>query len=328
MEERMVGLVQTSHNRPFFSPRRLGHVNIYISDFHRSLSFYRDVVGLGDGWTRPAIGGVFLNNGASHHDIGTIYFNSSDARMHVDKPTLNHLAFELEDQVELVDGYQRAVAAGTEFLATSNHLVSHSLYSQDPDGHGIEMYADTDTKFNSPDFLELRRASQDWSPGSIPPSHEKFYVSDHRPKKFENAIFHATKVTHAVLFVADLKKSADYYRNIVGLRPVLSDPNGKFLSLGGACGQRDVTLFQSDEKHAPDFHHMGFRVFGEDDLERSLQRAQSGGIALEAERDDDQRRSVVLRDPDGFLVQLYVDRELIAAGNFVDAGPEKALWLA
>jgi catechol 2,3-dioxygenase len=60
----------TSRGR--FRPRRLGHVNLYIGKYEPSLHFYREIAGLGDGWTRPAIGGGFLNNGASHHDIGFI----------------------------------------------------------------------------------------------------------------------------------------------------------------------------------------------------------------------------------------------------------------
>jgi catechol 2,3-dioxygenase len=311
----------------YFRPRRLGHVNLYISEYERSLRFYREIAGLGDGWTRPAIGGAFLNNGASHHDIGFIPWNSPATRKRATGPGLNHLGFELESEVDLVDSYQDALTAGVKFQATVDHLVARSVYSWDPDGHGIELYADTEVSYKQPDFLELRRASGDWAPGKTTPSGERRYVIDHQPRMYENALFHARKVTGAVIVTAALEAAYDYYTGLVGLAPIAGGRDHRFASLGGVCGGRDVTLFRAGTGHAPGFHHMHFVVFDEADLARSTARAAQFGVVVERQIDHPLRRGVVVRDPDGICVLLYLDRQPAPAAALNAVNEEHALWL-
>ena len=83
------------------------------------MRFYNSVVGLEESYRRPAIKAGFLGNGNTHHDIGMVEVTSPLSR--TDEPGLNHLAFELENEVDLVAGYQKAVAAGIEFPRTVDH---------------------------------------------------------------------------------------------------------------------------------------------------------------------------------------------------------------
>jgi catechol 2,3-dioxygenase len=310
-----------------FRPRRLGHVNLYISQYEASLRFYREIAGLGDGWTRPAIGGAFLNNGASHHDIGFIPWNSPVTRKRATGPGLNHLGFELESEVALVESYREALNAGVKFQATVDHLVARSVYSWDPDGHGIELYADTDVSYKQPDFLELRRASGDWVPGKTLPSPERRYVVDHQPRRYENALFHAKKLTGAVIVTAALEAAYDYYTELVGLAPIAGGRAGPFAALSGVCGGRDVTLFRAGNGRDPGFHHMHFAVFDEADLAHSVARAAQFGITVDRQIDHPLRRGVVVHDPDGARVLFYVDRQPMAVGTLNAVSEEDALWL-
>ena len=131
----------TKVKAPFFWARRLGHANLFVKDVERSLEFYNRIVGLEvvykkaamDDPEGPAVGG-FLSNGNTHHDIAVF--------RHPDAPKLNHLAFELECEADLVEGYRAAVDSGEEFRV-SDHDITRSLYTRDPDGNGIEIYSDS-----------------------------------------------------------------------------------------------------------------------------------------------------------------------------------------
>ncbi len=314
---------ETAAAQGYFSPRRIGHVNLYISEYEPSLRFYRDIVGLCGGWTRPAISGGFLNNGATHHDIGFIPWNSSVTRTKAVGPGLNHLAFELENEVDLVGGYERAKAKGTTFQ-TTDHLIAWSIYSFDPHGYGIEIYADTGLSFEDADFVKLKRASVGWTPGAEPPSADTRYVKDHRPRRDPNTLFHATKLTGVVLVSDAFEAARDYYIQTVGLHPVVTGRD--FVCLGGSLSGRDVSIFRAKPGQGPLFHHMHFSVFDEADLAQSIAKAGSFGVVVEREIDHPRRRGAVVKSPDGARVLLYVDRAPDAAG-LAALTPEEAIWL-
>lgn len=312
----------------FFRPRRLGHANVYISAYEQALAFYRDVVGLQDGWLRPEIGGGFLNNGATHHDIGFIPWNSPVTRKKVDGPGLNHLGFEVETELDLVRGYQAAIGAGIRFTATVDHIVAHSLYNVDPDGYGTEIYADTDADYRAPEFLKLKRASTSWTPDPATATTARHYVADHRPKRFDGAVFHATKITGAVIAAADFGASYDYYTRLVGLQPVIGGRDARLAILAGTVGGRDVALFRASAALPAGLHHLRFAVFDDRDLDQSIARARAAGIGVEAEIDHPLRRACALRDPDGLRVQLVADRTVAPAQALLDLPDEQAIWLA
>ncbi len=55
---------------------------------------------------------------------------------------LYHTAFLLPDRPALGRWLLRAINAKVEFVGAADHLVSEALYLQDPEGNGIEIYAD------------------------------------------------------------------------------------------------------------------------------------------------------------------------------------------
>jgi catechol 2,3-dioxygenase len=118
----------------------IGHVHLKVSDLDRSEAFYRDALGLE---VTERVGGtfVFMSFGASHHDLAL--------QGHPDAPSadpeglgLYHFAIEVDDEVELGRAVDRIREAEIEFAAV-DHGISKSIYFSDPDGHGVEVYADT-----------------------------------------------------------------------------------------------------------------------------------------------------------------------------------------
>ena len=309
-----------------FATRRIGHVNLFITDYERSLRFYREVAGLCDGSVRPKIGGAFLNNGYTHHDIGFIPWASSLSGAGVTAPGLNHLAFEVETEADLVAGYHRALAAGKDFPRTVDHLVAYSIYSCDPHGFGIEIYADTTLSFSDPGSNELRRASEPWVPDAKPPSTERNYPQNPQPRVDRNALFHTRHLSGAVIVSPEFDAALDYYTGVVGLDEIGGGRDQAFVTLGGHAGGRDLTVFRADAANGltPGFHHMSFAVFDEADLAASIDAAERTGITIDHEIDHPTRRGAVVIDPDGFKVLFHVDRE---DGSFTDVAPSDAIWL-
>ena len=88
---------------PCFRPRRIGHTNIFVGDLDRSMDFYRNVVGIEEAWRRENICAGFVTNGNTHHDVGMV--DVVNPQFHDRRPDLFHVAFELETQVDLKNGY-------------------------------------------------------------------------------------------------------------------------------------------------------------------------------------------------------------------------------
>ena len=288
-------------------PRRLGHANLFVADLDRSMAFYSAVVGFEEVFRRPPIKAGFHGNGNTHHDVGMVEVTSPLSRSA--EPGLNHLAFELENEVDLVDGYRRAVAAGVEFLRTVDHDIMRSVYGSDPDGNAVEIYADSTKEWRTARAGVVTKPTPNWTPGTPAPSAESHYHDDPEIRRMEAATFHPTRITHVVLVAGDYAGMLQYYRDRVGLAAIHGDAHSPFAVLGGTCGSCDVFLFRAREGRRIGLHHLGFAVGDEADLVASASRLAATGGEVEREIDVPARRCLFIRDPDGFLIQFHVDRE-------------------
>jgi catechol 2,3-dioxygenase len=295
---------------PHFKARRLGHVNLYISDYLRSLDFYQRIVGLHAGWTRPKIGGGFLNNGASHHDVGFLPWNSPERRVIVNGPGLNHLAFDVGTERDLVAGYRRARDNGLPFIATADHIISKSLYTTDPNDIQLEIYVDTPIPFTDEDFLALRRATSPWDPLLVEsPDPTPYFVAKHTPTKSDTTVFPASRIDGATIVVQDLVSTVSYYTDVLGLQPTVLNRAAGFAVLQGALGGRDLIVFEADDELTPGLHHFSFLALGPAELEAAISLAPAAGLTLVGEINSAHQRAALLRDPDNHLVKIFVDRD-------------------
>ncbi len=312
----------------FFRPRRLGHVNLFVGDYLRSQAFYNSVAGFTEAYRRPNILSTFMGNGNSYHD-----FTLMDVRCPIYKdrvnlqPGLNHIAFEVETEVDLVDGYRRAVAAGKKFDALRDHDVAHSLYMNDPDGNNVEIYADVVPDWRSRRSGIVTKVTPKYNPGvSSPPNPDRNYPQTPKIDVVEGALFHSRNVSHAAIVAVNFEAMFDYYCDFVGLVPFVGDKHSPFAILAGTHSIGDLTLLRIRPGWTKSLHHAGCMVWNEAELDRGLKTAAENGIAIERQIDHPCRRAVFLKDPDGIRLQFYVNRawkpELIAALD-----PETALFL-
>jgi catechol 2,3-dioxygenase len=290
----------------FWQPRRLGHANLFIGDYERAADYYRDVVGLHEVYRQPDNMATFVSNGNTYHDLGLTDLRSRYAKK--GQPAgLWHYAFEVETEVDLVAGYRRALDAGVKFQFTEDHDVAHSLYLLDPDGMLIEIYADVVKDWRSARHGIIIKEKPKYIPGvTSAPNAERNYPLDPQIERVEHAVFHSKRCSHVAVVSSKYEEMLDFYTRIVGLGRIFANENHAVLR--GSYAGCALTLYRERSGLAAGLHHVGFEVWGEDDLEQGLLKAHGKGIRVEREVEHAARRSVCILDPDGIRLQFYVNR--------------------
>jgi len=290
----------------YFQPRRLGHVNLVVQDVDRSMAFYKTVVGLEEAYVQPKNRAGFLSNGNTHHDIGMV--ESSGPLGFGRKPGLNHTAFELETEVDLVRGYEQAVAEQVTFLRSADHDIAHSVYGKDPDGNLYEIYADVIRDWRAARHGVVTKPKPNWKPGMTRPIAERNYDPSPSLVRVEGAVFHPRRTASVALVLENFEAGVDYYQRIVGLTLLVGGREAAFAILGGTLGERNVSLFRAGRGQQPGMHHIGYEVWSDADLDASVARLHASGSAPWLEIETPLRRAVYVRDPDGIRLQFFLDR--------------------
>ena len=114
---------------------RVGHVHLHVSDLDRALAFYGGGLGFGIKADGRAAGlpMAFVAAGDYHHHVALNTFKPAG---------LYHVAFQYPDRRELARAVERLRARGYAVDHATDHGGTVSVYLDDPDGNGIELYYD------------------------------------------------------------------------------------------------------------------------------------------------------------------------------------------
>ena len=125
---------------------QIGHVHLTVADLDRSLSFYRDILGF-EVTMRYGDSAVFLSAGGYHHHIGLNTWAGKGAPPPVKGHAgLFHHAILYPSRKELAKVLKRLMDAQYSISGYADHGVSEAIYLDDPDGIGVELYADRPKK--------------------------------------------------------------------------------------------------------------------------------------------------------------------------------------
>ncbi len=201
----------------------LGPVRLRVADLERSVRYYQDIVGLRQlqrGAGRVALGA----QGEEPPLVELEERRGAAAAPRRGRRGLYHFAVLLPDRADLGRFASHLAATGTR-AGASDHRVSEALYLTDPDGLGIEVYADRPREewrwrdgelimaTDPLDLEDLARAGGGEPWGGMPPG---------------------TRMGHLHLHVGGLEEAARFYHQGLGLQPtVRSYPGALFLSAGG-----------------------------------------------------------------------------------------------
>lgn len=90
-------------------------------------------------------------------------------------PWVQHIAFEVDDYEALLEAKAHVEAQGVEVLGPTNHGIFQSIYFFDPNGHRLELVANTHT---DEQITELRRVAplmlEEWSRTRKAPRHAEW----------------------------------------------------------------------------------------------------------------------------------------------------------
>jgi catechol 2,3-dioxygenase len=132
-------------NEPVHPAVRVGHVHLTVADLDRAIAFYRDDLGLSVTADAREAGlpMAFLAAGDYHHHIGLNAFAGDQATPPAPGHTgLYHVAFVYPDRRELARAVRRLLDHGVAIDHGTDHGGTVSVYLDDPDGNGVELYYD------------------------------------------------------------------------------------------------------------------------------------------------------------------------------------------
>jgi len=300
---------------PIFRARRLGHVNFFVEDLERSTEFYNSVCGLALEFSETGLKASFLGTGHTPHDVGCIETTKGkdrygkDGHLQIPKevggtPGLNHLAWEIDNEAELVAGYRRCRDAGVKINRLADHQIAHSIYMRDPDDNLIEFYVDTIKEWRSVLHGEMDLITSVWNPDAASPNPEPLYDPTPERRLVPSAPLHPYRLSHAVLASLDPQRLAAFYESVAGLRPIESAA-GTWVMRGSHTGYSRHLVIVS-KNGAVGLHHFAFEMAKPEDLEKAARHLTQRGIAIERQAATDAKRSVFLRDPDGHCIEFFV----------------------
>jgi len=126
------------------------------------------------------------------------------------------------------------------------------------------------------------------------------------------------RLNHAVLYVRDVDRSVDFYRDVLGFRVIHRRPTAAFLRAAESENDHDLGLFQV-RAEAPDpgqpsvgLYHLAWSVNTLVELAEFEKRLTAHG-SLVGSSDHGVSKSLYAKDPDGieFEVSWFVPRERI-----------------
>jgi catechol 2,3-dioxygenase len=132
-----------SKNQSIHPKVSIGHIHLKVSNLERSVKFYTEVLGF-EITTRMGNNAAFLSAGGYHHHIGLNTWESRGGRTPALENTtgLYHFAILMPDRCELARMIKRLADHHWPIDGMADHGVSEAVSLKDPDGNGVEIYAD------------------------------------------------------------------------------------------------------------------------------------------------------------------------------------------
>ncbi|MGZ8413137.1 MAG: VOC family protein [Gemmatirosa sp.] len=290
------GLAPTGYRLP--AATRLGAVRLQVADLARSLSFYERVLGLRIVERTDA--GARL---AAHGDDATLVelVERPGARPMTARGRLGlyHYAILLPDRSALGRFVAHLAESGVR-AGAGDHLVSEAFYLQDPDGLGIEIYADRPRETWRRVDRELMMATDPVDVASLVEA-----AGDAR----WTGMPAGTVVGHVHLHVGDVARAGEFYADGIGFdRMVWQYPGALFLGAGGYHHHVGANTWAGSGARPPaadDARLLEWTIVlpGDGDVDAAADSLARGGHAVT--RDG---RDALATDPWGTAVRLRADR--------------------
>jgi catechol 2,3-dioxygenase len=279
---------------------RIGSAALAVSDLSRSSDFYERVLGL-----------PLISRAEDSALLGPDHEHPLLALTQLTNPTptppestgLFHVAWLHPSRAALAATVRRVVASRWPFDGAADHGVSEALYLSDPDGLGIEIYADRPRERweRPPDGHGVKMVT-------LPLDLENLLTEDAEASATMGA---DTAIGHVHLKVSDVPRAVAFYRDALGLDEQARLPSAGFLSAGGYHHHIGLNSWQSQggraaPDSAPGLRRVELELSNTRALEALERRLAETGVEVDGDSspapESDKRLS--LRDPDGHALTL------------------------
>lgn len=205
------------------TPVSVGKVGLKSRDAQTLADYYKSVVGLEEVSRRPGV--IVL--GAQ----GNGFLEIEEAKsLREDDPRsagLFHTAFLLPGRADLARWTQHAIDNRVSIDGASDHLVSEAIYLTDPEGNGIEIYADRDRSAWNWDGKSVRMATEALNFQNL--------MATHKPNSGDwKGAPEGTIIGHVHLRVGNAQEAESWWNESMNFDTVATyGPSAVFLSTGG-----------------------------------------------------------------------------------------------
>ncbi|MGJ3239976.1 MAG: VOC family protein [Anaerolineae bacterium] len=226
-------------NIPPQEQQRIGTVYLRVKNLQDQLDFYQRVIGLQvhrqDGAT------VYLGTGGA--DLLALIDSPQGVRRRGSNG-LFHFALLVPTRADLARAVYHLMRSDTRLQGASDHIVSEALYLSDPEGNGIEIYAD--------------RPRQQWyregkfQLGTLPLDLNDLMQA--LPSRTDDTFTLAerTIMGHIHLHVDQIAPAVDFYRDVLGMQVMMQLSSAAFLSYDGYHHHVGINVWAGQVQHSAD----------------------------------------------------------------------------
>ncbi len=201
-------------------PAYVGQSHLVVTDLDLVSGFYRSMLGLKV--IEKSQSGEVL--GAGGKPLLTLTTGGNVRRAPQTAAGLFHTAFLMPNRTELARWLRHAAHNNVALDGASDHLVSEAIYLSDPEGNGIEIYADRphgQWKFHQDGMVEMATLRLDL---------QALYNS--APEDRWDGMADGSAIGHIHLQVGNIPEADIFYRDVLGLKLMARYPGASFFATG------------------------------------------------------------------------------------------------
>jgi catechol 2,3-dioxygenase len=280
----------------------IGRVTLVVHDIDAVAAFYENEIGL-----------HVVHKSGTKADLGTgdgtvllsLHGNPAALLPEPRAAGLFHTAFLLPSRGDLGRWVRHALERGLVIVGAADHAVSEAVYLADPEGNGIEIYADRPR--------DLWR----WNHGEVEMPSDRLdmqVLAKAGAERLWRGLPDGSVIGHVHLKVGGIAPAEAFYRDILGLAVTCHYPGGSFLAADGYHHHIAVNIWKSRGAKRIEGAVTGLAGFellvDPDRLSSIRMHAMAAGISSPVDEGD----RITLADPWGIEINV-VSRPRMPAGT-------------
>lgn len=271
----------------------VSQVDLKVENLERSLTFYREVIGF-QLLERTGNRAILTADGKT--PLLSIVQPANAIPKPPNTSGLYHYALLLPTRSDLAKVLQHFIQRNYP-LGASDHLVSEALYLNDPDGNGIEIYADRPSSTWRLENGEVVMATE--------PLDAENLLAESRGERW-SGLPKDTIIGHIHLHVAELKETEEFYCRGLGFDVVSRYYQAVFISTGGYHHHIALNTWNGVGAPTPPANSVGLNWFSlvyptDEARKKAVEQLRLIGAGVKEEDG-----IFLTKDPSGNRIQLRV----------------------